>query len=270
MAPSQRHFYLLPPTQFRVTYAINQWMDPARPVDQSKAMQQWQALKQTYEDLGAKVELIELDNPQPDHVFVGDSVFLYGDKAVASRFRYAERTEEVEPILAEFAARGYQVLRLPETLYYEGNGDTIYWNGRLLAGYDQRSSLEAHQELEALLGLPVVSLDVQAPHFHVDTCITPLDENTLAYVAGALSAESMEIVRGLGANLIEISADEGLKLAGNCITIDGHVVLSTTEAPAFQAALEAAGFTPHPLDLSEFAKSGGGAKCLTLEAYPSH
>lgn len=269
MPPTPRHFYLLPPTQFRVTYAINQWMDPQKPVDQAKAMQQWQSLKQTYVELGAWVYVIELENPQPDHVFIGDSVFLYGKKAVASRFRYAERTEEVEPILEQIAEHGFDIVRLPEGMYYEGNGDTIYWNGRLLAGYDQRSSREAHNHLEALLGLPVISLDVQAPHFHVDTCITPLDANTLAYVAGALSAASMEIVRGFGADLIEISAEEGLRLAGNCITIDGHVILSTTQAPDFTAALETAGFTPHPLDLSEFAKSGGGAKCLTLEAYPA-
>jgi ornithine--oxo-acid transaminase len=270
MPPAPRHFYLLPPTRFRVEYAINQWMDPKRPVDQGKAMQQWQSLKQVYEDLGADVDVIELDDPQPDHVFIGDSVFLYGDKAVASRFRYAERTEEVEPILEQIAGHGFEILRLPEGMYYEGNGDTIHWNGRLLAGYDQRSSLEAHAQLESLLEVPVISLDVQAPHFHVDTCITPLDANTLAYVAGSLSAESMESVRGLGADLIEISVEEGLRLAGNCITINGHVVLSTTEAPAFSAALESAGFTPVPLDLSEFAKSGGGAKCLTLEAYPAN
>ena len=35
----------------------------------------------------------------------------------------------------------------------------------------------------------------------------------------------------------------------------------------FPKKLKAAAFDVIELDLSEFAKSGGGAKCLTLEAY---
>ena len=44
----------------------------------------------------------------------------------------------------------------------------------------------------------------------------------------------------------------------------GRDVVLNAGCDAFADALRAHGYTPHPLDLSEFLKSGGSAKCLTL------
>ena len=49
------------PEHFAVSYAINPWMDPTATVDRDLAMAQWEALRQTYLDLGHQVELIEPD-----------------------------------------------------------------------------------------------------------------------------------------------------------------------------------------------------------------
>lgn len=269
MPPLPRRFFLLPPTHFKVAYSINQWMDPRRPVDQELAMQQWQHLVATYRQLGARVDILEIDDPLPDHVFPGDSVFLYADRALASRFRHPERAGEVEPVIQQVKDYGFEIHRLPPDVYFEGNGDAIVWNGRVLAGFGPRSSRDAHAHLAGFSGLPVVSLEVQPPHFHVDTCVCPLDAGTLAYVKGALSPDGMAELKRLDADLIEISWEEGLLLAGNCISIDGQVILSTDQAPIFSKSLEEAGFVPRPINLGEFAKSGGGAKCLTLESYPA-
>lgn len=264
---TQRRFYLTRPTQFQIKYSINQWMDPQVQVDPQRAQQQWDALHQAYLDLGAHVEVFDPAPGWPDSVFTGDSILLYEKSAIASRFRYAERSGEVQPQVQRFEQRGYTVHRLPEGMYFEGNGETVFWNGRLLAGYGVRSDRAALDFVAGTLGVEVVPIHILAPHFHVDTVICPLNENTLAYVPSAIAAESLEIIRGLGARLIEIGAEEAGKLAGNSMSVAGTVVLSTVQAPRFNQALETAGFQVRPLDLSEFAKSGGGAKCLTLEAY---
>jgi len=39
-----RRYLMCPPTYFEVTYAVNPWMDPARPVDRCRAVRQWEAL----------------------------------------------------------------------------------------------------------------------------------------------------------------------------------------------------------------------------------
>jgi len=264
---TNRRFYLTRPTLFRVEYSINQWMDPQVQVDPQRAQQQWDALHQAYLDLGAQVEVLDSSPGWPDSVFTGDSIFLYGKQAIASRFRYAERSGEVEPQVQRFEQRDYTVHRLPEGMYFEGNGEAVYWNGRLLAGYGVRSDRAALDFVAGTLGVEVVPIHILPPHFHVDTVLCPLDESTLAYVPSAIAPESLEVIRGLGATLIEIDAEEGSRLAGNSMSVAGKVILSTVNAPRFHKALEAAGFQVRPLDLSEFAKSGGGAKCLTLEAY---
>jgi ornithine--oxo-acid transaminase len=136
-----------------------------------------------------------------------------------------------------------------------------------VAGYGVRSDKKALDFIGKTLGVEIVGLRVMPPHFHIDTCVCPLDGNTLAYVPMGIDEESVERIKGLGVNVIEIDNEEALLLACNSMAIGKSVVLSTTQAPKFSDDLAKAGFEPLPLDLGEFAKSGGGAKCLTLEAY---
>src|SRR5580693_8511515 len=55
---SARNYLMCPPEHFAVSYAINPWMDPERPVDAARAMAQWEALRETYVRLGHQVQLI--------------------------------------------------------------------------------------------------------------------------------------------------------------------------------------------------------------------
>lgn len=262
-----RRFYLTRPTLFQIEYKINKWMDTKVQVDLGRAQAQWDALHQLYLDLGAQVEVFEPSPGWPDSVFTGDSIFLYGKKAIASRFRYAERSGEVAPQVQRFEERGYTVHELPEGVFFEGNGEAVYWNGKIIAGYGVRSDRAALDFMAKTLGVEVIPLHVRAPHFHVDTIICPLSDTTLAYVPTAMDADSQQTIKNLGANLIHIEREEAAYLACNSMSVAGNVIVSTLQAPKFHKALEKAGFEVRPLDLSEFAKSGGGAKCLTLEAY---
>lgn len=263
----KRRFYLTKASQFKITYAINPWMNPKNQVDKAIAQKEWEAVHAAYLKLGAEVEVFEPLKGWPDSVFVGDSIFLYGKHAFASRFRYPERSGEVSPLVERFAVKGYEIINMPDGLFFEGNGEMVLWGDRIIAGYGVRSDLKALEFVEKTLGVPVVKIRVMPPHFHVDTCVCPLDDHTLAYVPQGMDEDSVETLKGLGANLIEIDNEEALKLACNSMAIGKDVILSTTEAPKFSEDLAKAGFEPMPLDLREFAKSGGGAKCLTLEAY---
>ena len=57
-AASTRRYLMTTPTFFAVEYVINPWMDASTPVDTGLALTQWDALRQTYLDLGHSVELI--------------------------------------------------------------------------------------------------------------------------------------------------------------------------------------------------------------------
>jgi N-dimethylarginine dimethylaminohydrolase len=263
----KRRFYLTKPSQFKITYAINPWMNPKNKVDKAVAQKEWDAVHDAYVKLGAEVEVFEPLKGWPDSVFVGDSIFLYGKQAFASRFRYPERSGEVGPILERFESKDYDIIHMPEGLFFEGNGEMMAWGDKIIAGYGVRSDKKALDFIESTLGVEVIKIRVMPPHFHVDTCVCPLDENTIAYVPLGMDEDSVAILKGLDANLIEIDNAEALLLACNSMALGKQVILSTVKAPLFSEALAKAGFEPMPLDLTEFAKSGGGAKCLTLEAY---
>ena len=63
--------------------------------------------------------------------------------------------------------------------------------------------------------------------------------------------------------LIEASAEEAASFSCNAVVVGRSVALHDG-APKLAAALRAAGYSTHPLPLTEFIKSGGSAKCLTL------
>jgi N-dimethylarginine dimethylaminohydrolase len=88
-----------------------------------------------------------------------------------------------------------------------------------------------------------------------------------AYVPHAFDPKSLETLRKHVPHLIEVAPEEAKLLACNAIVVDEHVIIGTLRAPKLTADLRAAGFNPIQLRLTEFLKSGGSVKCLTLERY---
>lgn len=264
---SQRRFFLFKPNNFKIAYSINPWMNPKNKVNLDVAKKQWESLLEAYKSVGAQVEVFEDLKGWPDSVFGGDSVFLYGKEAFASRFRYPERSGEVEPMAERFRERGYNIHYPPDGLFFEGNGEAIVWNGMIFGGYGVRSDRKAIEFIGETLGIKTLPIRVMPPHFHVDTVLCPLSDDLLAYVPSGMDEDSQAAVEKLGVKLISIDQEEALQLACNSMALDKNVIVSTPNSPKFDAELKKAGFEVLALDLSEFAKSGGGAKCLTLEAY---
>lgn len=53
-----RRYLMCAPDHFEVTYSINPWMDPSKPVDLPLATTQWEDLRDRYRALGHTVELL--------------------------------------------------------------------------------------------------------------------------------------------------------------------------------------------------------------------
>lgn len=54
-----KRILMVRPTHFELKYSINPWMDMKRGVNREKALKQWDQLKNTIENSGAKVEVME-------------------------------------------------------------------------------------------------------------------------------------------------------------------------------------------------------------------
>jgi N-dimethylarginine dimethylaminohydrolase len=265
-ASSPRHYAMTAPTFFAVEYAINPWMDTSTSVDTHVAMNQWETLRQTYKELGHTVELVEPVAGLPDMVYAANGGLLVNGKAVVARFAYPQRAGESAAYAEWMARHGFDPA---ETRHVnEGQGDLLVVGSIVLAGYGFRTERKAHAEIAALVGMPVVSLELVDPRFyHLDTALAVLDDTTIAYYPPAFSDEAHAQLLELFPDAIEVGSADADVLGLNAVS-DGLNVVLPAAATGFAEQLRDAGFRPIGVDLSELLKGGGSVKCCTLEVYP--
>ncbi len=257
---------MCPPTFFNVAYAINPWMDLLKPADPVLAMRQWETLKTAIEAAGAQVEMLEPVEGLPDLVFTANAAFIHNQTAVIARYKHPERQGE-EPVCATwFQQRGFDVVRMPDVLPFEGAGDALIWEDRVFAGYKTRTDIASHNLLTAATGLPVLSMELISDSFyHIDVCLCPLADGHLIYAPDTFDEYGLAVIE---ANVppekrIVVSAEESARFACNAVNINDTIIFNEG-SPQLKATLEARGFKVVNVDLSEFLKSGGSSKCLTL------
>ncbi|HOA86428.1 MAG: N-dimethylarginine dimethylaminohydrolase [Microbacteriaceae bacterium] len=269
-----RRYLMCRPEHFTVSYRINPWMEPARPTDTALAVRQWQALYDTYLELGHQVELIDPIPGLPDMVYTANGGFVLDGIAYGPKFRYPERAAEAPAFLAWFAANGFDV-REPDEVN-EGEGDFLLAGDTILAGSGFRSAGASHRELARIFGREVVPLRLVDPRFyHLDTALAVLDPVVgaanggperagIAYLAEAFDAESIAVLRARYPDAIVVDRADGAVFGLNAAS-DGRHVLISPRATGFARQLRERGYTPVPVDLSELLLGGGGIKCCTLE-----
>ncbi|MGH3796588.1 MAG: dimethylargininase [Pseudonocardiaceae bacterium] len=266
-----RRYLMCPPRYFTVSYAINPWMDPSRPVDAARAMAQWTALADTYRALGHTVDVIDPEPGLPDMVFAANSGTVIGGVVLGARFRHAERSAEAEHYRRWFVAHSGSDVVMPSAVN-EGEGD-LAWTGRLLlAGTGFRTEPAAHLEAQEVLGVPVVSLRLVDPHYyHLDTCLLVLDDSAssplIAYYPAAFSPGSRRALAWLFPDALIAGAADAACLGLNGVS-DGRSVVLPRQAVDLGCALAARGFEPVFVDVSELRRAGGGPKCCTLQLRP--
>ncbi|MEV0728209.1 dimethylargininase [Polymorphospora sp. NPDC050346] len=261
---TRREYLMCPPTHFDVVYAINPWMDPSVPVDRDLARRQWADLHDTYLRLGHTVHLVE---PQPglvDMVFAANCALVADSQVYGARFREPVREPEAPAYRAWFAAAGFGEVYLPGYAN-EGEGDFAVVADLILAGSGFRTDPAAHGEAQEFLGRPVVSLRLTDPRFyHLDTALFVLDDDNVAYYPPAFSTGSRRTLARLFPDAVLATEADALVFGLNSVS-DGKNVVVAQAATDLIAQLAARGYQPVPVDLSELAKAGGGAKCCTQE-----
>jgi N-dimethylarginine dimethylaminohydrolase len=255
---------MCPPDYFGIEYEINPWMNVRVGSDPERSRRQWDALYRTVRELGVTVDLIAPVPSLPDLVFTANAGLIYQALFLSSHFRFGVRRGESEHYEAWARGRGLEVVHLPEGHYFEGAGDALFCGETLFAGYRFRSDVRSHQWVGERLGVEVLPMELIDPRFyHLDTCFCPLTPDSALYYPGAFDDYGRSVLRDRIPHLIEVAAEEAVSFSCNAVVVGGTVVLNQG-ASKLAGTLEAAGFAVRPLDFSEFIKSGGSAKCLTL------
>ena len=260
-------FLVCSPDHYQIAYEINPWMSVKRGADPTVARVQWTALVAMLEkNCGATLERIEPVAGLPDMVFTANAGVVAGRTVVLSQFRYKERRPEETQFERWFESRGYQVKRLPPGLYFEGAGDMLGTRDTWFGGYLQRSDIHAFRYVGEFLGREILPLELVDPRFyHLDTCFCPLSGGEVIWFPGAFDRYGQAAImdRIPAAKRIAVSEEEAVRFACNAVCIGKHVVIPEG-SPVTMGSLEQLGYAPHTVGLSEFIKSGGAAKCLTL------
>ncbi|MGP0065697.1 MAG: dimethylarginine dimethylaminohydrolase family protein [Isosphaeraceae bacterium] len=262
--PNTPRILMCPPDYFGIEYEINPWMNVRVGSDTERARSQWNALHETLQELGVVVDLIDPVPGLPDLVFTANAGLVYRNLFIGSRFRFGVRQGESSHFEDWARRRGFEVVDLPEGWLFEGAGDALFCGDTLFAGYRFRSDVRSHQWVGERLGVEVLPMELVDPRFyHLDTCFCPLANDWALYYPGAFDEYGRDVLRDRVPNLIEVAVEEAASFSCNAVVVGKTVVLNEG-APKLAATLEHAGFAVRPLGFSEFIKSGGSAKCLTL------
>jgi N-dimethylarginine dimethylaminohydrolase len=256
------------PAGFAVNYEINPWMQhQIGQVSSELAFAQWIGLFDKLSAL-ADVKLMRGDPAWPDLVFTANSglPLVRERKIILSSFKHPQRQGETAINRAWFEDAGWTCIDLPDGAVFEGAGDALFDSaGRLWVGGGSRSDETTPAHLASYIATPIHRLELVDPRFyHLDTCFCPLPAGYALYLPAAFDEASRDLLAcSFGDKLISLTAEEGQQFCANAVCA-GRVIVMNQATPRLKKLLGELGFSVLETPLSEFMKSGGSAKCLTL------
>ena len=200
----------------------------------------------------------------PDLVFTANAGLIFGNRFYSSRFRHEVRARESPHFDAWFEMHGFKVEHLPPEAYFEGAGDALFCGRSLFAGYRIRSDVRGHQWLATQLQRQVLPLELVNPSFyHLDTCFCPLAPGEALWYPDAFDAYGQKVIETHIPKLLRVNKEEAHRFACNAVVV-GKTVVTNAGCPELADGLSRMGYTPVAVELDEFLKAGGSAKCLTI------
>jgi arginine dihydrolase len=149
-------------------------------------------------------------------------------------------------------------------MFFEGAGDALFCGQALFAGYRIRSDAASHQHLGKILGRLVMPLELIDPRFyHLDTCFCPVAPGAAIYFPGAFDQYGRRVLETHVDRLLPVAEAEAARFACNAVVV-GRTVIVNAGSDGLAAGLRNWGYDVIFLELDEFLKAGGSAKCLTL------
>lgn len=100
--------------------------------------------------------------------------------------------------------------------------------------------------------------------YHLDTCFAPLSESVALINRTAFSSESLALIDRCFARIMVTGETDNRVLGCNVVVLGKQMLVSRGISKKLQDQLTGLGFTVHLLAMSEFLRSGGSVKCLSL------
>ena len=263
MRPTPR-ILMCPPDHYGIEYEINPWMKRSMAAVRDLAFAQWRELRDTLLGLGVTIEEMIPRPGLPDLVFTANAGLMFRDRFFSSRFMHEVRAKESPFFDAWFAEHGFEVVHLPKGLFHEGAGDALFCGESLFAGYRTRSDVRAHQWVAEQIGMQVLPVELVNPRFyHLDTCFCPLAPGEALWFPDAFDSYGKRVIEANVPKLLPVVEPEAHRFGCNAVAV-GKTVIHNSQCPQLAEDLQKWGYRSIAVELDEFLKAGGSAKCLTL------
>lgn len=228
--------------------------------DYDKVLQQHARYCEALQACGLTLIALDEHPGYPDSTFVEDTAVLTAYSALLTRPGAATRAGEVaamrETVSRFFAST--QTIEAPGTL---DGGDICEAENHFFIGLSQRTNEEGARQLANHLareGYTSSTVDVRGM-----TSILHL-KSGLAYIGDHTLVVMEEMIANplfAGYKLVCVSPSD--TYAANCVRVNERVLVPLG-FPVVTDRLQALGFRPLSLDMSEFRKMDGGLSCLSL------
>lgn len=260
---AQKRVLMCPPDYYGIKYEINPWMSTARQPNKIRAQAQWRELRNELKKAGLSVVVIPPISGLPDMVFTANAGLIHNQSVVLSHFKHSERRGETNHFGNYFLSMGYACDMLPSVLFFEGEGDALFYENGLVCGYGMRSDEQGVRFAAKLVGIEPILLKLVNPYFyHLDTCFSYLEQGVVLCYLPAFDKVSQKKIEQIG-EVISVSKSDAENFVCNAVSV-GNKLITSPMSNLLRVKLERRAVEPVEVEMSEFIKAGGAAKCLTL------
>jgi dimethylargininase len=226
-----------------------------QPVDVARAVEQWEGYVAALRSSGWETVEVPVADDCPDSVFVEDTMVVYGGTAVISRPGTASRRPETVAAEETVSKFGYDVHRITEPGTLDG-GDILKVGDIMYVARGGRTNGEGIRQLRAVfapLGVRVIAVPLTKV-LHLKTAVTALPDGTIIGWPDALDDPAFF------PHFIAMPEESG----SHVVLLGGDLLLMADNAPRSADLLSDLGYTPVPVDISEFEKLEGCVTCLSV------
>lgn len=273
---------------FRADHPINPYYLDSD-INQSVAQHEHDSIAECFRKAGITVTKVASPSDSQDGVYTANWALVRGNKAVLARLPNVRKTEE-EYARALLEGLGKEVIAVPGSLRFSGQGDALPCGNYLFCGSGYRSD-EAAQEFAAdALGYTRIQLKTvpQVDHsgkavlnpisgwedsffYDIDLALAVLREpkeeapGLIAYCPEAFTPSSRKKIKSLkDFETIQVSLREATEAFALNLVSTGESVVMSAAALELAETLKKRGFTVYTPSITELSKGGGYIRCTSL------
>ena len=217
----------------------------------------------------------------PDIVFMANAGLslprLSHPLLLLPNMKYKQRNAELPYLRTIYKKIGLPVLEYPGKEPFEGQAELKWFDGgrKAICGYGHRSTKQTFVELDRLFQtlygsdnpeLLVIRL-ISPDYYHLDVAMLEYDNKCIVHKRSVTPASLRKIEAFLGKQNVTI-LDTTDSFCLNAIVDGAHLLTHRLTDPTLKPLFESlTGRSVKQVDTSEFEKSGGSIRCMTLDVH---